>query len=238
MAGHSKWKNIKHKKAATDAAKARHFTKLLKEITVSARESGGDTESNPRLRTLIHKAHEMNMPKENYIRAIKKGTGEIASAQYESNIYEGYGPHGIAVMVEILSDNKNRAASEIRTAFERNGGSIGGIGSVSWMFERSGIITIVNAPFNEEECVEALNNCKVYDIENNEGIYTIFCDPSDLQKIQKVIVDIGGTVEDPHIGFKAKDYIIAEEIEMERITNFLGAIEDLDDVRHLYVNIA
>jgi len=236
MAGHSKWKNIKHKKAATDKLKAKKFAKLLKEITVCAKVSGGDINSNPTLRTLILKANEINMPKDNYLRAIKKGTGEIISNAYETSWYEGYGPFGIAVIVEVLSDNKNRAISEIRAAFNHNGGSIGEEGSVSWMFEKKGLINAISENFNEEELIELLSNFEIDDIniENNE--FQIISSINSFNEIKNILLKNKFKIEESTIGYKAKNEINLDENQQETVLKFLENLEELDDTQNIYTN--
>jgi YebC/PmpR family DNA-binding regulatory protein len=155
MAGHSKWANIRHRKAAQDAKRGKLYTKLAREITVAAREGGGDPEFNPRLRAAIEKAKKFNMPKENIERAIKRGTGEIAGETYEEITYEGYGPGGVAIIVKCLTDNRNRTASEVRHAFSKYGGNLGTSGCVSWMFERKGIITVSTEKYDEDTVMMA-----------------------------------------------------------------------------------
>ncbi len=238
MAGHSKWKNIKHKKAATDAKKAKKFTKLLKEITVSARTGGGELSSNPHLRHLIEKAHEMDMPKDNYLRAIKRGTGELEGGHYEPHMYEGYGPGNIAVIVEVLTDNKNRAASEIRLAFQRNGGSLGEAGSVIWAFDRKGLISAKCPTMKEDQLLELLLNFKIDDISWHDLDVSIVSDVHDLQNIKKILTDNGCIVDEAEVGYHPKTTLDLFGDEEAGAIAFLDVLEELDDVQHIYTNLS
>lgn len=238
MAGHSKWHNIKHKKAAADAKKAKSFTKLIKEITMSARAGGGDISNNPHLRTLLEKAHEINMPKDNYIRAIKKGTGEIAGAQYEAHTYEGYGPGGFAVIVEVLSDNKNRAIAEVRSVFTRKNGSLGENGSVSWMFERKGIIEADLGSVTEDALVEALLDYAIDDVSCDDESCTIICQPSALEQVKAAAQSAGVTVTEAEVGWNPKTRMALEGEAEERAFEFIQALEGLEDVQNVFNNIA
>jgi YebC/PmpR family DNA-binding regulatory protein len=237
MAGHSKWKNIKHKKAAADAKKAKKFTKLLKEITVAARSSGGDLAANPHLRTLIQKANEINMPKENYQRAIKRGTGEIAGNAYESFFYEGYGCCGIAVIVEVLSDNKNRAAAELRAAFGHNGGVLGETGSVGWMFDKVGIINLEKNILSEDQLLESLLDFPISDISIEENSATVICDISALNSVKMHLEYMKLCIDEAIVGYHPKTFITLTDEEMDKASNFLTILEDLEDVQNVFSNI-
>ena len=234
MAGHSKWANIKHKKAKEDAARGKAFTKISKEITICAKESGGDPAGNPRLRTLLEKARGINMPNDNIKRAIQKGTGELPGTSYEHYMYEGYAPHGVAILVEVLTDNKNKAIAEMRHAFSKNGGTISAGGSVSWMFEQKGIIKATNCTLSEDELLEALLEYPVEDIAIEDGMAIITCDMKALQEITDAIKKLGVTVEHAEIEWVAKDPIEKSDTEMEDIITFLDALESLDDVQNIY----
>ena len=187
MAGHSKWKNIKHKKAAADKQKAKKFTKILRDITASVRSFGADTRVNTTLKMLITKAQESNMPKENYTRAIARGTGDLGGNDYESYWYEGYGPHGIALMVEVVSDNKNRSAGLMRVAFGHNEGTLADAGAVAWMFEKKGFIELTHPYFTEDNFMTLLLDHHVYDIEQKEDKeWVITCDIAETNIIKQV----------------------------------------------------
>ena len=182
MAGHSKWANIKHKKAKEDAKKGKIFTKLIKEITVAAKQ-GGDPASNPRLRLLLEKAKQENMPAENATRAIKKGTGELPGVHYDPMMYEGFGPGGIAILVETLTDNKNRTVAEMRTTFSRGGGNLGEANTVNWMFEKKGVIRMADKGLSEDELIEQLLDYNVESIHIGDGVVTITTDHAALGQL-------------------------------------------------------
>ena len=237
MAGHSKWKNIKHKKALVDAKKAKKFTRITKEITVAAKIGGGDTSTNPSLRLLIQKANEINMPKENYTRAIKRGTGEIKGGTYEYCLYEGYGPENISIIVEVLTDNKNRAINDLREAFNHNGGRITDNGCVSWMFERTGLINGIKENINEEELLELLIDFEIINIEVDENDFIIICNPNESNNIKTVLIDNNYKIEEINIGYYAKDKIILSELQQEKVSEFLQNLESIDDVQNVYTNI-
>lgn len=247
MAGHSKWKNIKHKKAASDAQKAKVYTKLIKDITVSARTSGGDTANNSNLRMLLEKARKANMPQENAIRAIKKGTGELPGVHYEPHQYEGYGPNGIAVIVEVLTENKNRAIAEVRAVFTRKGGSIAETGAVNWMFERKGVVrgkqgSSAKAALTEDILLEALIDYDVSDISSDtsssETLWTITCEPKDLEKVKEALLKIGFDIDEAELEWVAKESLELPEDKQEAAIEFLEALEELEDVQNVYSNLA
>ena len=206
MSGHSKWATIKRKKAAIDSKRGKEFTKLIKEITVAARQGGGDVQANSRLRLLVEKAKEINMPMDNTARAIKRGTGEMPGVSYEEQTYEGYGPHGIAVVVETLTDNKNRTVAEIRRLFTIHGGSLAETGSVSWMFTRLGVVEVSNAQ-SEDQLLELLMDYDVKDISSFENVYTITCDPKSLEKIKQTLTEAGLKVERAELDLVAQNYV-------------------------------
>lgn len=237
MAGHSKWANIKHKKAKEDAARCKAFTKLIKEITVCAKESGGDPAGNPRLRTLLDKAKHINMPQDNIKRAIQKGTGELPGSHYEAIRYEGYGPAGIAVIVDVLTDNKNRAIAEVRHAFSRKGGNIAENGAVSWMFEKKGVVKAIGSKLTEDELLETLIDYDIDGIEKQEDLCIITCAVTALEEVKKAVLQIGLTVDTAEIEWVAKNKTTIEETEEEKVFEFLSALEDLDDVQNLYSNL-
>jgi YebC/PmpR family DNA-binding regulatory protein len=237
MAGHSKWKNIKRKKAVTDAHKAKVYTKLIKDITVAAR-SGGDPDHNPTLRLLLEKARKANMPQENALRAIKRGTGELPGLHYEAHQYEGYGPNGIAVIVEVLTDNKNRAIAEVRNIFSRKGGSISEAGAVNWMFERKGLIRGKGEAITEEMLLESLLDYDVSDIEHEDNQWTITCATQDLEAIKNRLQNLSFIIEDAEPAWIAKTNIDLPSEKEEQAVDFLEALEDLEDVQNVYTNLA
>jgi YebC/PmpR family DNA-binding regulatory protein len=239
MAGHSKWKTIKHKKAATDAKRGKIFTKLIKEITVVARDSKGDPEANPRLRTLIEKARQANMPQENITRAIKKGTGELPGQSYEAISYEGYGPGGIAVLVDTLTDNKNRTVADMRRLFTRAGGSLGETNTVAWMFEKKGAVTITAPKLTEDALLEQLLDYDISDIKQEEGSFMIYCDPKSLDTVKHAVEKIPGVVvNDAELEFVAKTPMTLNETDTAAALEFLEELDDLDDVQNVYTNLA
>lgn len=236
MAGHSKWKQIKHHKAIADSRRGAAFTKLIKEITVAARTGGGDPGANPRLRTLLEKAREINMPIDNSQRAIKRGTGEIPGIQYEQFTYEGYGPFGTAVLVDVLTDNKNKAVAEVRTAFNRNGGTLGEAGSVSWMFERKGEIR-AQGNVSEDELLEKLLDYDVENISLEDGVFYIHCPVKMLDQVRQVVVNAGLKVVSAEIEWLPKTPTELGEAEQQEVMKFLEAVQDLDDVQNVYTNL-
>lgn len=237
MAGHSKWANIKHKKAKEDAKRGKAFTKLSKELTVVARMSGGNPAGSPRLRLLMEKARDINMPLENVTRAIKKGTGELPGVSYEEIMYEGYGPNGVAVLVDILTDNKNRTAGEMRRLFSSNGGSLGETGSVAWMFEKRGVIRAVGST-TEELLLEQLIDFDIMDISHDEQIFTIQCDMRAIDQIKKSVENMGLKVESADLEWVAKNPVTLPEDQAERVYEFLSELDDHDDAQNVYSNLA
>jgi len=237
MAGHSKWSTIKHKKAKEDAKRGKAFTKLIKEITVAARTGGGDPTGNPRLRLLLEKAKEINMPKENAVRAVKKGTGELPGTSYESITYEGYGPFGIAVMVETLTDNKNRTVSDMRRLFTSKGGNLAESGAVSWIFEHKGVVKAACNGISEDEILEKLLDYGIEDITKDEGLCFITCDAKALIPIKKATEEIGLTVESADLEWIPKTTTELEENQANKAYEFLGILDDHDDVQNVYTNL-
>lgn len=237
MAGHSKWANIKHKKAKEDAKRGKTFTKLIKEITVAARDGGGDPGANPRLRTLLEKAKEVNMPLENTQRAIKKGTGELPGVSYESMLYEGYGPANSAVIIDVLTDNKNRAISDLRTFFNKQGGILGESGSVSWMFDKLGVIRMAAEGITEDDLLEKLLEHDIKDLTGDEHLFVITCEIAHLEDIKKALKDLKLTTESADVEYVAKNSMPLDDTAAEKAYEFLEALEDLDDVQNVYTNI-
>lgn len=238
MAGHSKWAQIKHKKAAVDAKKGKIFSKLSKEITVAAKLGGGDPDKNPRLRTAIEKAKEANMPSENIKRAIMKGTGELPGVSYEEGIYEGYGPGGVAVMVEVLTDNRNRTVSEIRHIMTKHGGSLGEAGCVSWMFEKKGYILVDKKKISEDTLMTIALDAGAEDMKNDpdEENYEIITSPEDLSTVKSSIESHGIPIALAEITMLPKSYIMLNEKDAEQMLRLFEALEDHDDVQNVYAN--
>lgn len=237
MAGHSKWKKIKHKKAIADSKRSKSFTKLIKEITVAARVGGGDPAGNPRLRFLLDKAKEVNLPSENATRAIKKGTGELPGVQYESHTYEGYGPGGIALIVEVLTENKNKAIAELRHVFSRKGGNIGESGVVSWMFDRLGVINAANGNLSEDELIENLIDHDIKDITRDEDTFEITCNPKALDAVKQAVSELGFKIEEAELEWVPRTPVKISESDEEKAVEFLQDVEDLEDVQNVYTNL-
>lgn len=237
MAGHSKWANIKHKKAKEDAKRGKEFTKLVREITIAAK-TGGDPAANPRLRHLIDEAKDINMPQENIIRAIKKGTGELPGVSYEAMTYEGHGPNGTAILIETLTDNKNRVVADLRAIFTRNGGNLAETGSVNWMFEKLGIVRAVAQPgMTEDSLFEALIDFDIKDISITDNIITISMPMASLHEVTEAIKKMNCKVEQSQIEWVAKTLINLEPEAEEKAFNLLDKIEEYDDVQNVYTNI-
>lgn len=238
MSGHSKWSTIKHKKAKEDSKRGKLFTKLIKEITIVAKAGGGDPAANAKLRHLLEKAKEINMPHENTLRAIKRGTGEIPGMHYERYMYEGYGPGNIAVMIEVLTDNKNRAIGELRALFSRRSCAIGETGTVNWMFEKLGVISVAGAGLTEDSLLEKLLDFEIKDIVSAESNFTIYCDPKALDEIKHFLNANNIKVENADIEWVAQNNVELEADSEEKAYDFLHALEDLDDVQNVYTNMA
>ncbi|ADY73733.1 UPF0082 protein yeeN [Desulfurobacterium thermolithotrophum DSM 11699] len=236
MAGHSKWANIRHRKAAQDAKRGKIYTKLAREITVAAREGGGDPETNPRLRAAIERARKFNMPKENIERAIKRGTGEIAGEAYEEVTYEGYGPGGVAIIVKCLTDNRNRTAAEVRHAFSKHGGNLGTSGCVSWMFERKGIITIPAENYDEDTVMMAVIEAGADDVVKEESYFVVYTQAQDLEDVRKAILDAGLEIEESKLDLIPQNTTRVEGETALKVLKLLEALEDLDDVQEVYSN--
>ncbi len=236
MAGHSKWANIRHRKAAQDAKRGKIYTKLAREITVAAREGGGDPETNPRLRAAIERARKFNMPKENIERAIKRGTGEIAGDAYEEITYEGYAPGGVAIIVKCLTDNRNRTASEVRHAFSKHGGNLGTSGCVSWMFERKGVIVVPAQKHDEETLMLAAIDAGADDVVKEDDKFIIYTQPSELETVRKGLLDSGIDIEEAKLDLIPTTTTKVEGETAQKVLKLLMALEDLDDVQEVYSN--
>ena len=236
MSGHSKWSTIKHKKALLDAKRGKKFTKLIKEITVAARLGGGDPSGNPRLRLLLDKAKEINMPLDNATRAIKKGTGELPGQAYEAQTYEGYGPENVALMIDVLTDNKNKAIAELRHIFSRNGGRIADAGAVGWMFKRAGIIE-GTGKVTEDELLEHMLDYDIIELSVHDGTFEVACDPKSLEPVKDALKKLGLHIEEAELGWHAENKTVLSQQQAENIIEFLQAVEELDDVQNVYTNM-
>ncbi len=238
MAGHSKWANIKHKKAREDEKRGKIFTKLSKEITLVAREGGGEPTSNARLRLLIEKAREVNMPQDNITRAIKKGTGELPGVAYEHCTYEGYGPYGIAVIVDLLTDNKNRIAAEMRRLFSQYGGSLGETGSVSWMFHKLGVVKLSPCSWSEDQLIDALIDFDIQDIQQDEQGYCLYTDLKSLDSVRQKLQSLGLKVASAELEWVPKTPFNVSEEQAQKAYDFLSELDDHDDVNNVFTNLA
>jgi YebC/PmpR family DNA-binding regulatory protein len=237
MSGHSKWSTIRHKKSAHDAKRGKIFSKLIKEITIAARMGGGDPEGNPRLRAAIAAAKAENMPKDNMERAIKKGTGELEGSSYEETNYEGYGPGGIAILVDVLTDNRNRAASEVRHIFSRNGGNLGEAGCVAWMFNNCGIIVFNKAKTKEEEVMEAALEAGAEDVREQEDQFEVITSITDYEKVKAAFEDRNLDYELAEITKIPQTTVrIEDEKQVQQLLKLMDALEDCEDVQHAYAN--
>ncbi|SMC16791.1 DNA-binding regulatory protein, YebC/PmpR family [Desulfacinum hydrothermale DSM 13146] len=237
MSGHSKWSTIRHKKAAQDAKRGKIFTKLIKEVTVAARMGGGDPEANPRLRAAIAAAKAENMPKENIERAIKKGTGELEGVAYEEVIYEGYGPGGVAILVEAMTDNRNRAASEVRHIFTKNGGSLGEAGCVAWMFDKHGLIVFSKDKVSEEEVMEVALEAGAEDIRDQDDQFEVVTTVGDFEKVKAAFDEQGLAYEMAEVTMVPQTTVrIEDEKTAQQLLRLIDMLEDNDDVQHAYAN--
>jgi len=236
MSGHNKWASIKHKKGANDAKRGKIFTKLIKEITVAARMGGGDQDGNPRLRAAVLAARAENMPKDNIERGIKKGTGELEGVSYEESLYEGYGPGGAAVLVESLSDNKNRSVAEIRHIFTKNGGNLGTGGCVAWMFKKKGYIAIDRKAVDEEKLMEKALEAGAEDVREDDGTYEVITAPEDFEAVKTAI----DALEVPYISTEVtmlpQNTTSLAGKEAEQMVRLMDMLEDCDDVQKVYTN--
>ncbi len=236
MSGHSKWHSIKHKKAVVDARRGKLFTRVIKELTVAARLGGSDLTANPRLRTAVQAAKDVNMPKDTIERAIKKGAGELQGVTYEEIVYEGYGPGGVAIMVNVTTDNKNRSAAEIRHAFSKHGGNLGASGCVSYLFTRKGHIEIEQG--DEDEVMEAALEAGAEDIQNQgDGFFLVECDPDAVEETRKAIEDAGVTVIGSAAHLVPSTSVRLEGRELEQCRKLIEALEDHDDVDEVSSNL-
>jgi YebC/PmpR family DNA-binding regulatory protein len=236
MSGHSKWHSIKHKKGAIDAKRGRMFTKLIKEITIAARIGGGDQEGNPRLRKAIADAKEVNMPADNIKRAIQKGTGELEGGQIEEVRYEGYGPGGVAMIVEVVTDNRNRTVSEIRHVFSKNGGNMGEAGSVAWMFSKKGYIAIDKSKGDEETVMTLAIDAGADDFTAEESNYEIYTTPEAFDKVLTAVKAKGLQPETAEISMIPQNYVKVEGKTAQQLVKLMEAMEEHDDVQHVYAN--
>ncbi len=240
MSGHSKWATIKRKKGATDAARGRLFTRLIKEITIAARDGGGNPEGNPRLRLAIQTAKTANMPADNIKRAIQRGTGELPGVSYEEVTFEGYGPGGVAILVDVVTDNNNRTVSEMRHVFSRNNGNMGQAGSVGWMFHKKGSIVVTKknqkAPLSEDDVMSIVLDAGAEDMQTDADEYIITSSPHDFDKVKKALEDKGVVIESASLQMVPQNTVKVTGREAEQLLKLMEALEEHDDVQNVYAN--
>jgi YebC/PmpR family DNA-binding regulatory protein len=236
MSGHSKWATTKHKKAAADAVKGKLFTKVTKEITVAAKEGGGNPDMNPRLRLALSKAKEVNMPKDNVEKAIKKGTGELPGVIYETIVYEIYGPGGVAIMVEALTDNKNRAAAEIKNILSRKGGNMAGPGAVSRFFHKKGLIVIDKSKIEEDKLMDIVLNAGAEDMKTEGNAYEVTTDPKEFEKVKKALDDGKVECQVAEVTMVPTMTIKVAGDQAKQVLSLVDALEDYEDVQNVYAN--
>ena len=236
MSGHSKWANIKHRKGAEDARRGKVFTKIIKEIMIAARTGGGDPAGNPRLRSALINARTNNMPKDNIERAIKKGTGELEGVHYDESSYEGYGPGGAAVLVESLSDNKNRTVADIRHAFNKHGGNMGENGCVAWMFHKKGWFSVKKTDVDEEKLMSVALDAGAEDIRDEEEDFEVITPPEDFETVKKALDDASIPYADSEVTMLPQSYVSVTGKAAEQMYKLMEALEDNDDVQKVYTN--
>ena len=237
MSGNSKWSTIKRKKAAVDAKRGKIFTTLIKEITIAAKEAGGDASSNPRLRQAVSSARDANMPQDNIKKAIMKGTGELPGISYEECTYEGFGPGGVAIFMEVLTDNKNRTVAEIRHLITKYGGNLGENGSVSWMFDKKGQIIITKEDQNEDNLFEESINAGAEDFDVDEENFIVKTDPLEVMNVRKNLEDNGYKIDSAKVEMLPKNLHKIDKDKSEKAIILLEAIEDHEDIKSVYTNL-
>jgi YebC/PmpR family DNA-binding regulatory protein len=236
MSGHSKWATTKRKKAVIDSKRGKVFTKLIKEITISAREGGGDSAGNPRLRLAIDNAKAANMPADNIERAVKKATGELEGQTYSELTYEGYAPAGIAIIVDVATDNKNRTVAEVRHIFSKHGGGMGESGSVAWMFDKKGVITLPNQGKTEDEIMEIIIEAGADDMLTEEDFFEVQTSIENFENVRKALIDKKITVENASLQWVAKNTIPIKGEDAEKVIRLIETLEDNDDVQNVFTN--
>ena len=236
MSGHSKWSSIKHKKAAQDSKRGKIFTKIIRELSIAARFGGGDPDSNPRLRQAISEAKGVNMPSDNIKRAILKGTGQLEGVNYEEITYEGYGPGGVAIYVEVLSDNKNRTVSELRYVFSKNNGNIGESGCVAWMFTRKGYIVVEQAKASEDELLDVVLEAGAEDLREDGSNYEIFTTLENYEEVVNALKEHNIDLAVSNVGYIPQNYVKVEGKQARQLLRLIEELEDNDDVQHVWAN--
>ncbi len=236
MSGHSKWHSIKHKKGAADAKRGKLFTRIIKELTVAARDGGGDPDSNPRLRTVIADAKAANMPADNIKRAIRRGTGEEPGVNYEEVTYEGYGPGGVALMVEVLTDNKNRAVGEVRHLLTKHGGNLGSSNSVAWLFDKRGYVLVDREAVDEETLMTAALDAGADDLRDDGAHWEIISAPESFDAVAAAVRALGVEPASAQVAMLPQNSVVLEGKPAQQMMKLMGALEDLDDTRHVWSN--
>jgi YebC/PmpR family DNA-binding regulatory protein len=236
MSGHSKWASIKHKKAALDAKRGKIFTKIIRELSIAARMGGGEPDTNPRLRKAIADSKAVNMPADNIKRAIMKGTGQLEGVSYEDFAYEGYGPGGVAIYVETLSDNKNRTVSELRHIFTKNSGHIGESGCVAWMFKRKGYVVVEQEKASEDELLEIILDAGAEDLREDSSNYEIFTSPENYEAVVNALKEHDIELAASNLGYIPQNYVKLEGKQAQQLLRLMEELEDHDDVQHVWAN--
>ena len=236
MSGHSKWHNIKIRKQAQDARKSKLFGRLSREVITAAREGGGDPASNNRLRAAIDKARAAGMPQDNIKRAIQRGTGEVEGVTFEAAVYEGYGPGGVAIMVEVLTDNRNRVVGDLRTTFARNGGNLGESNCVAWLFNKKGVIIVPREAVSEDRLLELVLEAGAEDMQADESSYEIYTAPSDLEAVQQALEEAGIGLESAEVTMLPQTRVTLEQKEAQQVLRLVDALDDQEDVQQVYAN--
>jgi len=236
MSGHSKWSTIKRKKGAADAKRGKLFSKIIKEIMVAARIGGGDVNANPRLRTAVLAAKAENMPKDNIERAIKKGTGELEGIHYEDLIYEGYGPGGVAMMLEVLTDNKNRTVADVRHVFSKHNGNLGETGCVSWMFDKKGLIVVEKGGVDEDRLIEVALDAGAMDVKDTGRDFEVTTGPSDFEAVKKAVEETGFKSTYAEVTMVPQSTVRLSGKEAEQMLRLMEGLEESDDVQKVYAN--
>ncbi|MFQ5804507.1 MAG: YebC/PmpR family DNA-binding transcriptional regulator [Candidatus Methylomirabilales bacterium] len=236
MSGHSKWAGIKHKKAKVDAQRGRLFTRLIREVTVAARIGGGDPAGNPRLRDAIEKAKAGNMPQDNITRAIKKGTGELEGVTYEDCIYEGYGPGGVAVFLEAVTDNRNRTTAEVRKIFSRLGGNLGEVGCVGWMFDKKGLIQVTAKGVDEEQLLAVALEAGAEDVRSEEQTFEVVTAPKNFGAVKTALEEAAFPIEQAEVTMVPQSTVRVEGKVAEQVLRLMDGLEEHDDVQQVYAN--
>jgi YebC/PmpR family DNA-binding regulatory protein len=236
MSGHSKWHSIKHKKAAQDAKRGKIFTKIIRELAVAARLGGGDPDANPRLRKAVADAKSVNMPADNIKRAIMKGTGELEGVTYDEITYEGYGPGGVAILLEVLTDNRNRSVSELRHIFSKNGGNIGESGCVAWMFNRKGYLVVEKSKASEDDLLEVILEAGAEDLREDGSNYEIFTPPDAYEAVVEALKNNNIEIAASNLGQIPQNYIKLEGKQAQQLLRLMEELEDHDDVQNVWAN--